>query len=109
MKPHTRLFLALVLGIAVGAALHSFPDSPWAVSVNVNILRPIGQMFLRSIFMIIVPMVFSALVIGVYQLGREHDLAEVAGRTLGFTIVLSTLSVVIGISLVNLVRPGQAF
>jgi dicarboxylate/amino acid:cation (Na+ or H+) symporter, DAACS family len=59
--------------------------------------------------MIVVPMVFSALVIGVYELGRGHDLAGVASRTLAFTVVLSTLSVTIGIALVNLVRPGQAF
>ena len=109
MKLHTRLFFALILGIILGAALHSRADTPWIVAVNVNLLRPIGQIFLRSIFMIVVPMVFSALVIGVYDLGRGHEIAGVAGRTLGFTVVLSTLSVVIGLVLVNLVRPGDAF
>jgi dicarboxylate/amino acid:cation (Na+ or H+) symporter, DAACS family len=109
LKLHTRLFVALVLGIVLGAALHSRADTPWIVAVNVNLLRPIGQIFLRSIFMIVVPMVFSALVIGVYELGRGHEIGEVAGRTLGFTVVLSTLSVAIGLALVNLLRPGDAF
>ena len=109
MKLHTRLFLALVFGIVLGAALHSRSDTPWIVAINVNLLRPIGQIFLRAIFMIVVPMVFSALVIGVYELGRGHEIAGVAGRTLGFTVVLSTLSVAIGLVMVNLVRPGDAF
>jgi DAACS family dicarboxylate/amino acid:cation (Na+ or H+) symporter len=109
VKLHTRLFVALVLGAVIGAALHSRADSPWIMAVNVNLLRPIGQVFLRAILMIVVPMVFSALVIGVYELGRGRDLAGVAGRTLAFTVLLSTLSVTIGIGLVNLFRPGAAF
>jgi DAACS family dicarboxylate/amino acid:cation (Na+ or H+) symporter len=109
LKLHTRLFVALVLGIALGAALHSRADTPWIAAVNVNLLRPIGQIFLRAILMIVVPMVFSALVIGVYELGRGRDLAGVAGRTLAFTVILSTLSVLIGLVLVNAVRPGASF
>ena len=109
MKLHTRLFLALVSGIVLGAALHSHADTRWIVALNVNLLRPIGQIFLRTIFMIVVPMVFSALVIGVYELGRGHEIAGVAGRTLGFTVILSTLSVAIGLVMVNLVKPGNAF
>jgi DAACS family dicarboxylate/amino acid:cation (Na+ or H+) symporter len=109
MKLHTRLFAALVLGALLGAALHSYADTPWIVAINLNLLRPIGQLFLRAILMVVVPMVFSALVIGVYELGRGHDLAGVASRTLVFTVVLSTLSVSIGLVLVNVLRPGAAF
>ncbi len=107
MKLHTRLFLALLLGAALGAALHGRTDVLWVTTVNANLLRPIGQLFLRSIFMIVVPMVFSALVIGVYDLGKGHDLGGVAGRTLFFTVVMSALSVLIGIALVNIIRPGD--
>jgi DAACS family dicarboxylate/amino acid:cation (Na+ or H+) symporter len=58
--------------------------------------------------MIVVPMVFSALVLGVHELRRGRDLAVVARRTLGFTILLSTVSVLIGLALANVVRPGEA-
>ncbi len=112
MKLHTRLLVALALGIALGAALHSSASSggsPWIEAVNVHLLRPIGQIFLRLIFMIVVPMVFSALVIGVYELGRAHGLAGIVGRSLRFTVILSTLSVVIGVALVDVIRPGEAF
>ena len=109
MKLHNKLAIALLLGIALGAALHPYADNPGLVAFNMHVLRPIGQIFLRSIFMIVVPMVFSALVIGVYQLGRGHNLSGVAGRTLAFTVVLSAASVAIGVTLVNLLQPGQGF
>ena len=105
----TKLFLALALGLGLGAVLHSSADVPWIVWTSVNVLRPIGQIFLRSIFMIVVPMVFSALVIGVYELGRGYGLKGVAVRSLIFTVLLSAMSVGIGIVLVNAIRPGAAF
>jgi Na+/H+-dicarboxylate symporter len=109
VKPHNKLAIALLLGIALGAALHPYADNPGLSAFNMHVLRPIGQIFLRSIFMIVVPMVFSALVIGVYQLGRGHNLSGVAGRTLAFTVVLSAASVAIGVALVNLLQPGRGF
>jgi DAACS family dicarboxylate/amino acid:cation (Na+ or H+) symporter len=107
MKLHNKLAIALLLGIALGTAAHGYADSPALTAFNFHVLRPIGQIFLRSIFMIVVPMVFSALVVGVYQLGRGRDLSGVAGRTLAFTLVLSSASVVIGVALVNLLQPGR--
>ena len=101
--------MALVLGIAAGTLLHTRPDLPGLNPVNTYVLQPIGQIFLRLIFMIVVPMVFSALVLGVYELGRRHGLGRVAGKTLMFTIIASTISVGIGIGLVNLLRPGRGF
>lgn len=109
MKLHTRLLAALVLGVASGALLHRYQGAGGIEWIAVNLLRPIGQLFLRTIFMVVVPMVFSALVIGVYELGRGRHLKGVAVRTLMFTIVMSTFSVLIGMLLVNTVRPGDGF
>jgi DAACS family dicarboxylate/amino acid:cation (Na+ or H+) symporter len=106
VKLHNKLAIGLLLGVALGAALHPYAGDSTLMAVSVNVLRPIGQIFLRTIFMIVVPMVFSALVVGVYQLGRGHDLKGVAARTLAFTIILSGASVLIGVALVNLLRPG---
>jgi DAACS family dicarboxylate/amino acid:cation (Na+ or H+) symporter len=107
VKLHARLLLALVAGAVVGLLLHDQASSPWLAWTATNLLQPIGQIFLRSIFMIVVPMVFSALAIGVYELGRGHDLKGVAGRTLIFTVLLSTLSVAVAVGMVNLIRPGD--
>jgi len=106
VRLHRTLLAALVAGITLGAALHPYADTAWLVTANTHLLRPVGQIFLRTIFMIVVPMVFSALVIGVYQLGRGHDLSGVAGRTLVFTLLLSASSVIVGMTLVNLLQPG---
>jgi DAACS family dicarboxylate/amino acid:cation (Na+ or H+) symporter len=106
VKLHTKLLVGLAVGALLGAVLHPYAQAPWVAALNANLLQPIGQIFLRSIFMIVVPMVFSALVIGVYELGQAHGLSGVAERTLGFTVVLSAASVVIGVALVNLLQPG---
>lgn len=106
MKLHTRLLVALISGAALGLALHNQAATPWLAWTSTNLLQPIGQVFLRAIFMVVVPMIFSALAIGVFELGRGHDLKGVAARTLLYTVLLSTLSVVIAIAAVNIIRPG---
>ena len=106
MKLHTKLLLALVAGFAAGAVAHAYGSSPAVDFVGQQLLRPVGQIFLRVIFMTVVPMVFAALVIGVYELGRERGLGGVAARTLAFTLLLSAVSVIVGVLLVNVVRPG---
>ena len=106
MKLHTKLLLALVAGFAAGAIAHAYGSSPAVDFIGTEILRPIGQIFLRLIFMTVVPLVFAALVVGVYELGREHGLGAVAARTLVYTLLLSAMSVGIGVVLVNAVRPG---
>ena len=106
MKLHVRLLIALALGLILGTALSPYAAGTWIAAVNTQVLRPIGQLFLRLIFMIVVPMVVAALVVAVFELGRRRDLSGVVGRTLGFTVLLSSASVVIGVTLVNLVRPG---
>ena len=106
MKAHTRLLLALVAGFAAGAIAHAYGPSPAVDFIGTELLRPIGQIFLRLIFMTVVPLVFAALVVGVYELGREHGLGAVVARTLVYTLLLSAMSVGIGVVLVNAVRPG---
>ena len=106
MKLHTKLLIALAAGFVAGALARAYGPSPIVEFVGVDILRPIGQIFLRLIFMTVVPMVFAALVVGVYELGREHGLGGAVGRTLAFTVILSTASVGLGVVLVNIIRPG---
>lgn len=107
MKQHLRLLLGLVAGLLLGIVMHPYAQHQLITDINANFLQPIGQVFLRLVFMIVVPMIFSAMVIGVYELGRGHDLGKVAARTLMYTIIASTLSVVIGIALVNVFGPGR--
>lgn len=107
MKSHYKLIISLILGAASGLVLHQAYDAPWAQSLNSYIFEPLGQIFLRSIFMIVVPMVVSGLIVGVYQLTSHHGLAKVARRTLLYTLLASSASVIIGVAFVNGLRPGD--
>jgi DAACS family dicarboxylate/amino acid:cation (Na+ or H+) symporter len=105
MKRHTQLLIALVLGALLGLTFHQTTLS-WVSDLNTYLLNPIGQIFLRLIFMVVVPLIFSALILGVNELGRTQGLGPVAGKTILFTVLTSSASVLIGISLVNLLQPG---
>lgn len=107
MKSHYKLIISLILGSLSGLILHRFYDHPLAQGINTYLMEPMGQIFLRGIFMIVVPMVVSGLIVGVYQLTAHHGLAKVARRTLLFTVVASAASVLIGVTLVNSLRPGE--
>lgn len=106
MKNHHRLLLSLLLGACAGLFLHPHAQSETLQTINRYLLEPVGQLFLRLIFMIVVPMVMSGLMLGVYQLSSHHGLARVAKRTLFFTVLASSASVAIGITLVNIFQPG---
>ncbi|HMV69122.1 MAG TPA: cation:dicarboxylase symporter family transporter, partial [Myxococcota bacterium] len=101
MAQHTRILLALALGTLAGVLLHPLADNEQLLWANRNLLQPVGQIFLRMIFMAVVPLLFSALTLGVCELRGEHGFGAIASRTLGFTVVASAASVVIGVGLVN--------
>jgi len=109
MKQHHKLFIALVAGGVLGIIFHRFGAVDAISFISREVLHPVGQIFLRMIFMIVVPMVFSALVLGVLQLGQGHLLANVARKTLAYTILASSISVLIAITLVNVLKPGVGF
>ncbi|MFN8371204.1 MAG: dicarboxylate/amino acid:cation symporter [Bacteriovoracaceae bacterium] len=85
---------------------HPYAADENFVWVSTNIFAPTGQIFLRLIFMIVVPMVFCGLILGVSELTSHHGLGKVVKKTLFYTLVASSLSVVVGITLVNIVKPG---
>lgn len=109
MSQHKKLLLALISAIILGIALHPFSEMAWIRLINSELLQPVGQIFLRMIFMVVVPLIFSALVIGVYELGLTQGLGRIVKKTLLYTLVISTLSVIIGVTLVNIVKPGVGF
>jgi DAACS family dicarboxylate/amino acid:cation (Na+ or H+) symporter len=66
LKNHYKLLIALVGGIILGTTLHPYQEMEWLQHVNNFVMFPVGQIFLRLLFMIVVPMVFSALILGVF-------------------------------------------
>jgi DAACS family dicarboxylate/amino acid:cation (Na+ or H+) symporter len=104
---HTKILFGLLFGIVVGLVAHAVGgEAPWVDWSVRNIAYPLGQLFLRLIFMIVVPLVFSSLVLGVLELGDMKKLGRVGLKTLAYTLFASGISVAIGIGLVNFFRPG---
>jgi dicarboxylate/amino acid:cation (Na+ or H+) symporter, DAACS family len=113
----SRRSLWILIGLLVGAVLgvvakYTWPELPaehtWELgNVVKNIIRPIGNVFLRIIFMVVVPLIFSAIVLGVAELGDPRRLGRVGLRCVLTTVIFSAASVVIGLTLVNVIRPGD--
>ena len=104
---HTKILFGLLFGIVAGLLVHATAgDAPWVEWVVRNVAYPIGQLFLRLIFMIVVPLVFSSLVLGVLELGDVRKLGRVGAKTLLYTLFASGISVLIGVGLVNFFKPG---
>jgi len=114
VSAHTQILLGMatggVAGLLARKLLPATPDGTANTTLEFiarNIAEPLGQIFLRLIFMVVVPLVFAALALGVAQIGDLRRLGRLGLRTLGFTVLLSSLSVVIGLGLVNSLRPGM--
>ncbi len=104
---HTQIFIGLTAGLVAGLLVNIFfPNDETVKWIAKEIAYPIGQVFLRLIFMVIVPLIFSALALGVADLGDVKKIGRVGIKTLLFTVVITALGVVVGILLVNLFQPG---
>jgi len=108
MSLHTKIMLALVLGIAAGVGVNLLvpPDTPWVDDLIRYVMRPVGAVFLNMLFLTVVPLVFSSLALGVAQLGRLGNLGRIGAKTFAFFVATMTVAVAIGLLLVNTLQPG---
>ncbi|HYB99897.1 MAG TPA: dicarboxylate/amino acid:cation symporter [Candidatus Limnocylindrales bacterium] len=106
---HWKILLGLGAGAVLGLAgnLALGPDDARLLWASDNIAQPLGQIFLRLIFMVVLPLVFSALALGVVEIGDLSRLRRVGIATLLMTVLLSGASVGIGIGLVDTLEPGR--
>jgi DAACS family dicarboxylate/amino acid:cation (Na+ or H+) symporter len=108
MPLHTRILIGMFSGALLGVAANRlFGDTPALAAFVTNVTMPAGQIFLRLIFMVVIPLVVTALMLGVAELGDVGRLGRVGLRTLLFTLLLSAISVLIGVTLADVVRPGE--
>jgi DAACS family dicarboxylate/amino acid:cation (Na+ or H+) symporter len=99
--------IGLVAGIVLGVAAHlALGDSPLLAGFVRHVTEPAGKIFLRLLFMLVIPLIVSALALGVSGLGDLRQLGRIGLKTLAYTVVVSTVAVLIGVGLVNLLRPG---
>jgi Na+/H+-dicarboxylate symporter len=104
----TRLILfAMVAGIAVGYACHAaFPDPQTAKTVA-GYISLVTDIFLRLIKMIIAPLVFTTLVVGVAHMGDGKSVGRIGAKTMLWFVTASLASLVLGMIMVNILRPGD--
>jgi DAACS family dicarboxylate/amino acid:cation (Na+ or H+) symporter len=103
-----RMLTGLAVGTALGVAAHlAFGGTPALEGVVRYGTDPIGKLFLRLLFMLVIPLIVSALALGVAGLGDVSALGRIGMKTLAYTIVVSGIAVLLGVGLVNLVRPGE--
>jgi dicarboxylate/amino acid:cation (Na+ or H+) symporter, DAACS family len=106
---HTKILAGLALGVIAGISVNRVlgGDHPKVVWIVDNITQPVGQLFLRLLLMIVVVLVFSSLVVGVAGIGDVRKLGRVGLKSFGYCLVISAISVAIGITLANTIKPGQ--
>jgi Na+/H+-dicarboxylate symporter len=100
--------LAMLLGIAVGTACHAGITEPATLTSLAGYFSIATDAFLRLIKMIIAPLVFSTLCVGIAHMGDFGRLGRVGLRTLGWFLFASLISLVLGIVMVTLLAPGAA-
>lgn len=112
---HMKILIGAALGAILGGAAYlTLADTPsfWREQetllsdILTYVSGPIGTIFLRLLFMLIAPLMFAALVLGVAEFGDVRQLGRIGLRTLAYTIGVSIIAVAIGITCVNALKPG---
>jgi dicarboxylate/amino acid:cation (Na+ or H+) symporter, DAACS family len=110
---HARVLLGFGVGTAAGIAAYAcmrLGTDAFATNIIVDyVARPAGAIFLNLLFMLVLPLMFSALVLGVAELGDLATLGRIGSRTLVSTATITTIAVGLGLLLVNLIQPGVDF
>ncbi|MCY8489504.1 cation:dicarboxylate symporter family transporter [Bacillus atrophaeus] len=95
----TQIFVGLILGVVVGVIWYGNP-------AVVTYLQPVGDLFLRLIKMIVIPIVVSSLIIGVAGAGSGKQVGKLGFRTILYFEIITTFAIILGLALANLFQPG---
>ena len=95
-KLPTQIMFAMLLGVIVGILFRE----------HALVFEPLGNVFIRLLKMIIVPIIFSSLVVGVVSLGSVQSLGRLGMRTFLYYMVTTIMAVMIGLIVVNFIKPG---
>ena len=107
-----RILLGLAVGVAAGVATLAIGKvSPEFLAfmrkVATNVFDPFGQIFLRMLFFVVIPLVFASLATGILQLGRLDKLGPLAGRTFTLFFLNMGIGVALGLIMMNVLQPGD--
>lgn len=104
----TQIFVGLLIGAVAGIIANKTTGNSESLGWTIqNVTQPIGNIFLRLIFMMVIPLIISAIVLGIAEMGDLRKLGRVGIRCLVLTLGLASTSVLIGLLLVNWIKPGN--
>jgi DAACS family dicarboxylate/amino acid:cation (Na+ or H+) symporter len=108
MPLHWKMAIGFFAGLVLGLVVHTTggADAGWVQGLTTWVTQPVGTLFLRLIFMLVLPLLFSALVVGVAEMGDIRSLGRIGWKTLAYTVVVSGIAVLLGLALVNWLKPG---
>jgi DAACS family dicarboxylate/amino acid:cation (Na+ or H+) symporter len=106
---HQRILAGLGVGVVAGLAVNALWGGahPAVEAVIYHVTEPVGTLFLRGLLLIVIPLIASSLVIGVAGIGDVRKLGRVGLRSFVYCFVISAISVIIGLTLANTIRPGE--
>ena len=112
-KLATRILRGLLLGITLGLLARALTHWQPGLAATfqwtaLHVLDPLGQIFLRLLFFVVVPLVFGSLALGVVQLGRLDRLGPLAGKTFALFAFNMAIGVALGLVMMNVVQPGAS-
>lgn len=105
-KLTTFILLAMVLGVGVGYLVHTTAATDFQTSFSKNI-KLLSSIFIRLVQMIIAPLVFTTLVVGIAKLGDLKTVGRVGGKAILWFVTASLVSLLLGMMLVNYFQPGK--
>ena len=102
---HWKMAIGFVSGLLLGLLVYS-ADLAGADVFMRYVTDPVGQLFLRLLFMLVIPLIFSALVLGVVEIGDPESLGRIGLKTLLYILLVTGIAVTIGMVMVNVFQPG---
>ncbi|UOQ44425.1 dicarboxylate/amino acid:cation symporter [Halobacillus salinarum] len=106
MKLTSKIFIGLLLGLAVGLVLNLAAPDVFSV-LNKYIFDPLGTIFLNLIKMLVVPIVFFSITLGTASLGDPKKLGRIGGKTILFFLVTTTIAISIALAMAFIFHPGD--
>ncbi|MDZ7773925.1 MAG: dicarboxylate/amino acid:cation symporter [Balneolaceae bacterium] len=101
---HWQIIIGLILGLLWGLAA-----SFWGFTeITVDYIQPVGTIFINLLQLIAIPLVLASLVVGVTSLNDMAKLSRMGGKTIGIYLVTTILAITIGLTVVNVIQPGDA-
>lgn len=107
MKLHTKILLGLLVGLVLGvtANLTVGVNNPTVEAINYWVAGPLGQIFLRMLFMVVMPLVFASIALGVAGVGDLKTSGRIGGKAIAYFFVTTALACTLGLIIVNAMRP----